>query len=90
VLHHELKLLEPTVRTLRRLIVVFRASARSLLGLLLIRTTETIDLLAKAPNLFAKTVDDRIELRVEVIGVARETSRFFRARKYRLLRGDAK
>lgn len=83
MLHDELQLLEAAVGTLDRLVRVIGRATRSLLGLPLVGPTEAVDLLPQTANFATERIDDRVELRVEVIGVVRETRRLFRGSKYR-------
>jgi hypothetical protein len=80
VLHDELQLLETAIGTLDRLVLVLGRAAGSFLRLLLIGPTEAVDLLTQAANLATKRIDDRVELRVEVIGLACDTRLFLRDR----------
>jgi hypothetical protein len=74
VLDHELELLQPPVRLLGRLIgLAVRAPTRLRLGGPLVRASEFVDLLARAPDVAPQGVDDRVELRFEVVSVLDET-----------------
>ena len=81
VLHDELQLLQPAIAPLRRFVeLAVRRAARALFGVLLIRLAVTLDLLAQLAHVAAQRIDDSVELRVEVIGLAGEASGLFRVR----------
>ena len=76
MLDHDLQLLQSAVPALGLIVDVATGRApRALLRLSLIGVAEPIDLLPQAANVTAKRVDDRIELRIEVVCIARNPRR---------------
>jgi hypothetical protein len=78
VLRDELKLLQSPVRALRALVeLALGRSARLGLRHALVRARELLDLLARAPDIAPQRVDQRIELRFEVVRVFDESRRLW-------------
>ena len=78
VLHDELKLLEPPVRALRRFVdLATRGTAGLRFCHALIGARKLLDLLPGAPDIAPQCVDQRVELRFEVVRVFDESRRLW-------------